>query len=118
MIRFEDKLKLLAPAPASDALRARIAAPGRSRLLRIVPMAAAAAGLFAALGFAILKGPTGTTAARNDAEEEFRKIERTLLEAKSLRVSFRRSAELVDLKGGVEKVENAGVLLLKEGSRM
>jgi hypothetical protein len=118
MTRFEDRLKLLAPAPASDALRARIAYPGRRRPGWVVPMSAAAAGLLAALAFAILKGPTGTPAARNEAEREFRRIERALLEAKSLRVRFQRSAELQDPNVGVEKVQTAGVLLLKEGSRM
>src|SRR5437016_2413405 len=111
MTRFEARLKLLSPAPASDALRARIAHPGRSRF-RLVPMAAAAAGLIAALAFVVVKGPVGTGTRPNEAEREFRRIEKTLLEAETLRVIFRRSAELQDPNQGVEKVETSGVLLL------
>ena len=117
MSRFEDRLKLLAPAPASDALRAKIAHPAlRSRSWkRIFPFAAAAAGLIAALSFTILKAPTGTPARRNEAEQEFRRIEETL-RAASLRVTYKRIADLAIPPS--RRIEDNGVLMLKQGSRL
>jgi len=117
MSRFEDRLKLLSPAPASEALRAKIAHPAiRSRIWkRTVPIAAAAAGLIAALTFTILKTPTGTPARRDEAEQELRRIEKTL-GAATLRVSYKRVADLV--APSAQRVEDDGILLLKEGSRL
>lgn len=118
MSRFEERLKLLTPAPASDALRERLARPALRRRIwtRTVPMAAAAAGLIAAVTFALVQAPTGTPSARNDAEKELRRIEETLRGAPSLRVSTTRVAEPRSPKP--QKVRSQTVLMLKKGSRL
>lgn len=116
---FEERLQLLVPAPASDGLRARLARPHSRRRAwtRVVPMAAAAAGLIAAVFFALLKGPSGTPAGRHEAEKEFRAMEETLRKASALRVTYTRQAEL-KFKGTLENVQGSGILLLKEGDRL
>jgi len=118
MSRFEDRLTLLTPAPASETLRTRLAqaAPRRRTWTRTVPMAAAAAGLIAAICFTLLKAPPGQPARPNEAEKEFRRIEETLRGASALRVSYKRVAEL--LLPRPQKVEDEGLLLLKKGSRL
>ena len=63
MSSLEDRLKLLEPAPASDALRARLAHPTRtrSRAVRYIPLVAAAAAMIAVFIFAVTEAPHGRT---------------------------------------------------------
>ena len=121
MSSLEDRLKLLEPAPASDALRARIAHPtrSRSRVFRYVPLAAAAAGLIAVFIFAVTEAPHGRTTSTTQAEADLKKIEETLMAAKTLQVEIQREAHLKAIPPVREtNVETKILLSLKEGNRM
>lgn len=117
MTQFEDRLKLLRPAPASEGLRNRLAVPstaGRRDAFRLVPFAVAAAGLLAVVVYTVIAGP----ARRETPEGAFRRIEETLLKAKSLRVRFHREASLKDAQGVAEKVVSSGTMLLTKENRL
>src|SRR5512140_1552137 len=120
MSSLEDRLKLLEPAPASDALRARVAPPARPRhRVRYIPLAAAAAALVAVFIFAVTEAPHGRTTSTTQAEADFKKIEETLMAAKTLQVEIHREAHLKATPRVREtNVETKISLSLKEGNRM
>jgi len=120
MSSLEDRLKLLEPAPASEALRARLLHPARPRnRVRYVPLAAAAAALVAVFIFAVTEAPHGRTTSTSQAEADLKKIEETLMAAKTLKVEIRREAHINAIPPvHATNVETKISLFLKEGNRM
>jgi len=120
MSSLEDRLKLLEPAPASDALRARLTHPARPRnRVRYIPLAAAAAALVAVFIFAVTEAPRGRTTSTSQAEADLKKIEETLMAAKTLKVEIRREAHINAIPPvRATNVETKISLFLKEGNRM
>ena len=121
MNRFEDRLRLLTPAPASEGLRSRIAHPARRRPAwsRIVPMASAAAALLAVVAWVVVSAPPRSIPSQDSAEAALRKIEETLAKAKTLHVKIRRDAVLAQTpQVPAEKVRTNLTILMKEGNRL